>query len=116
MAEGEIAEKKGGKIEELLNEMKAEGIGGGLMRKDGVVIKSTIALPDVAPELISRCSNISETLMEKIKDKQKESEISFTGGTIVAVPMKNYIFYGVAKSKDEKRKIIEYSQKAQGVV
>lgn len=116
MAEGEIAEKKGGRIEELLNDMKTDGIAGGLMRKDGVVVKSTVALPDVAPGMISRCSNIAEALMEKTNDSQKESEISFTGGTIVSVPMKKYIFYGIAKNKEEKVKVIEYSKKARSVV
>jgi len=112
----EIAEKKGGRIEEILNEMKAEGIGGALVRKDGVVIYSTVALPDVAPGLIARCSNISDALMSKIQDTQKENEITFSNGTIVAVPMKKFIFYGVAKTKDEKRKILEYSKKALNVI
>ncbi|NYZ77593.1 hypothetical protein H0O02_04760 [Candidatus Micrarchaeota archaeon] len=112
----EIAEKKGGKIEEILNEMKAEGIGGALARKDGVIIHSTIALPDIAPGLITRCANISEAIMARMKNSQKEIEIAFANGTIVAVPMKNYIFYGIAKSKDEKRKVLEYSKKAGSVI
>lgn len=116
MAEGEIAEKKGGRIEDLLNQMKTEGIGGGLIRKDGVVVKSTVALPDVAPGLIARCSNISDALLQKTKNSTKEVEIAFANGTIVSVPMKNYIFYGIGKSKEEKRKILEYSQKARSVV
>ena len=114
--QGEIAERKSGKIEEILNEMKTEGIGGALVRKDGVVIHSTVALPDAAPGLIARCSNISDALMAGMKNSQKEVEISFSGGTIVSVPMKNYIFYGIAKSKEEKKKVLEYSQKALGVV
>lgn len=112
----EIAEKKGGKIEELLNEMKAEGIGGALIRKDGVIIYSTVALADVAPGLIARCSNIADAIMGKMKNMEKEAEISFTDGTIVVVPMKNLLFYGVAKSKEEKRRVLEYSQKAMKIV
>ncbi len=112
----EIAEKKGGKIEEILNEMNAEGIGGALIRKDGVMVHSTVALADVAPGLIARCSNISEALMSRMKNSSKEIEISFMNGTLVAVPMKNFIFYGIAKSKEEKRKILDYSLKAKQVV
>ena len=47
---------------------------------------------------------------------EKEAEISFTDGTIVVVPMKNLLFYGIAKSKKEKRKVLEYSQKAMKIV
>lgn len=116
MAGGEITEKKGGQIEALLNEMKNEGIGGGLIRKDNVVIKTTMALSEIAPGLIARTSNISEALMEKVKNTHKEAEISFANGTLVSIPMKNYIFFGIAKTKEEKKRIIEYAKKATSVI
>lgn len=112
----EIAEKKGGKIEEILNEMKNEGIGGALIRKDGVVVHSSIALSDIAPGMLARCSNISESMLGTFKNTQKEVEIAFTGGTVVLVPMKTFVFCGIAKSKDEKRKIVDYSKKAMGII
>ncbi len=110
MPEG-ITEKKEGKIEELLDEMKNEGIVGALLRRDGVVVYSTVALSDVAPSLMARCFNISEAIMERMKNTQKEVEITLENTTIVLVPIKNFIFCGIAKSKDEKRRIIEYSKK-----
>lgn len=115
MAE-EIAEEKGSELEDVLNRMKAEGIGGGLLKKDGTAVYSTIALQDVVPSVIATSSNISDALLQRVKNEQSEVEITFSSGILVMSPMGQYIFFGVAKTKEEKKKILEYSQLARRVI
>jgi hypothetical protein len=106
-----VAESKLAEIEKLLNEMKETGVGGGLIRKDGIVIKTTMAVDEVASTVIARSANISDALLQKDGDKQKEVEIGLDGKTLVIVPMGNYFFFGMAKSKEEKITALDYSRK-----
>ncbi len=110
------AEEKGSELEDILNRMKAEGIGGGLLKKDGTLMYSTIALQEVVPSIIATSSNISDALLQRMKNEQREVEITFSNGIIVMSPMNQYIFFGVAKTKEEKKKIVEYSQLARRVI
>ena len=110
------AQEKGSELEDILNRMKAEGIGGGLLKKDGILVYSTIALQDVVPSIIATSSNISDALLQRMKNEQREIEITFSNGIIVMSPMNQYIFFGVAKTKEEKKKILGYSQLARRVI
>lgn len=111
------SESKLVQIEEILNRMKEEnGIGGGLVRLDGVIMKSTMALPEETPMLISRTANISDAIMREVKDAQKEAEIAIGTDTLVIVRIDKHFFFGLAKSKDEKKVIIEYAKKIESVL
>lgn len=103
-------------IENILNKMKESGIGGGVIRKDGVLIKSTVALGDVAPTVIARAVNISDAMMQKEGNKQKEVEVSFEGQTVVMVPIGAYVFFGITKTNEEKKEVLEYSRKIESVL
>ncbi|MEM3075921.1 MAG: hypothetical protein QW590_03790, partial [Candidatus Bilamarchaeaceae archaeon] len=96
--EGKLTE-----IEKVLNKMKNAGIPGGLVRSDGVLIKATIALGDVGPTIIARAANISDAMLRREGNTQKEVEIGFEKYTIVIVPISTYIFFGIAKTKEEKK-------------
>ncbi len=112
-----LSESKLAHIGEILNKMKEEvGVGGGLMRLDGVLIKSTIALPETMPMLISRAMNVSDAIMREVNDFQKEAEIAIDKDTIVIMRVGAYLFFGLAKSKEEKKAVIEYAKKAESVL
>jgi hypothetical protein len=99
-------------LEAILNEMKDKGIGGAVVRVDGVQVCSTIALNDLSAGLLASVSNVSDALMQKMKDSQKELEMSFGGLILVMVPVNDHIFCGMVKSREEKKTVLEYAQKA----
>ncbi len=99
-------------LEALLNEMKEKGIGGAVVRVDGVQVCSTIPLNDVSAGLLASVSNVSDALMKRMKDQQKELEISFEGLILVMVPINNHLFCGMIKDREEKGTVLEYAEKA----
>jgi len=101
-----------GELEAILNEMKDKGIGGAVIRVDGVPVASTIALSDMSSGLLSSVANASDALMKRMDDRQKEIEVSFDGLILVMIPLKNHIFCGMVKDREEKKVVSEYAQKA----
>ena len=101
-----------GELEALLDEMKGKDIGGAVVRVDGVQVCSTIPLTDVSARLLASVSNASDALMKRMKDQQKELEVSFEGLILVMVPINNHIFCGMIKSREEKDIVLEYAEKA----
>ena len=102
----------GAQLEALLNEMKGKGYGAAVVQVDGVVVYSTIALNDLSSSLISSVANVSDAIMKRMDDSQKEVEISFGDLILVMIPMKNHVFCGMVKDREEKKVIVEYAQKA----
>ncbi len=102
----------GAELEALLNEMKDKGIGGAIVSNEGVAIQSTIALNDVSAGLISSVANVSDALLKRMDDSQKEIEVSFGGLFLIMVPVKGHIFCGLVNDREEKKIIVEYAQKA----
>ncbi|MBD3210111.1 hypothetical protein GF318_01900 [Candidatus Micrarchaeota archaeon] len=101
-------------MEDILNEMKERGIGGAVVQLDGTIVHSTIALNDVSAGLISSVSNVSDAIMKRSGDVQKEVEVSFGGGLIlVMVPVKKHIFCGMIKNRENKKEVLEYARQAQ---
>ncbi|MFH0737502.1 MAG: hypothetical protein V1827_02305 [Candidatus Micrarchaeota archaeon] len=101
-----------GELETILNEMKGKGIGGAVIRVDGVAVASTIALDDTGSSLLSSVANASDALMKRMDDRQKEIEVSFDGLILVMIPLKNHVFCGMVKDREEKKVVSEYAQKA----
>jgi hypothetical protein len=99
-------------VEEILNEMKEKGIGGAVVRSDGTIVHSTIALNDLSAGILSSISNMSDAIMKKSGDKQKEMEIVFEGLILVMVPVKNHVFCGMIKSRENKAEVLAYAEKA----
>ncbi len=96
--------------------MKAEGIGGGLLKKDGTLVYSTVPLQDIVPSIIATSSNISDAVLQRMKNEQSEVEITFSNGIFVISPLGSYLFFGIAKTKDDKKRILDYAQLAKRVV
>ncbi len=105
-----------GELEAILNEMKGKGIGGAVVRSDGVAVASTIALNDLSAGLLASVANMSDALMKRMDDSQNEVEISFDGLLLVMVPIKNHVFCGLIKDREEKKIVAEYAQKAKAYV
>jgi len=101
-----------GELEMLLNELKGKGIGGAIVRVDGVPVTSTMAINEISAGLISSVANISDALMKKNDDRQKELEITFDDQTLVMVPVNNHIFCGMVKEKEDKKIVMEFAERA----
>jgi hypothetical protein len=99
-------------IETILNEMKGKGVGGALLRIDGVPVHSTLALSELSNGLIASLTNVSDAIMKKMDDRQKQMELAFENSVLVIIPMGNYIFCGMVRTKEEKRLVLEYAEKA----
>jgi len=101
-----------GELETLLEEMKGQGMGAAVIRMDGVVVHSTLALNDVSASLISSITNITKAMMEKMDDQQAELEITFDTALYLIVPGKENVFLAMLKSREEKKKALEYAKRA----
>jgi hypothetical protein len=101
-------------IEEILNQMKQNGITGAVIRKDGVVMNSTVALS--APAIISSLANISDAILQKEHEHQKELEIAFNNLILVVVPVKNCYFCGMVKERAQKKLVRDYAEQASAVL
>jgi predicted regulator of Ras-like GTPase activity (Roadblock/LC7/MglB family) len=99
-------------VEDILNEMKEKGIGGVVVRVDGVPVASTIALKDSDASLFASVANVADAIMKKGNDQPKELEVSFDGLILVMIPVKGHLFCGMIKDREEKKTVQEYAQKA----
>jgi len=103
----------GAELEAILGEMKEKsGIGGAIVRADGVTVNSTIALNEMSSGLLASVANVSDAIMKKMEDQQKDIEVSMDGLILVIIPMKNHIFCGIVNDRDQKKIVVEYAQKA----
>ena len=103
-------------LEALLNEMKEKGYGGAVVQVDGTVVHSTIALNELSSGLLSSVTNVSDAILKRMDDQQKEVEVSFGGLILVMVPLKSYIFCAMVKDREEKKIVLEYAQRARALV
>ncbi|MBU0532566.1 hypothetical protein KKB44_03670 [Candidatus Micrarchaeota archaeon] len=103
-------------VEAILNEMKEKGIGAAVVQVDGTIVHSTIALNNLSAGLLASICNISDAIMKKMNDKQKEVEVSFGGLILVMVPMNNHIFCGMIKNRESKKEVLEYAEKAKALI
>jgi len=101
-----------GELDAVLNEMKGKGVGGAVVRVDGVTVASTVALSDMSSGLISSVANTSDAMMKRMDDRQREVEVAFDGLILVMIPLKNHVFCGLIKDRDEKKIVQEFAQKA----
>ncbi|MCI0503622.1 hypothetical protein L0Y65_02815 [Candidatus Micrarchaeota archaeon] len=101
-----------GELDAILSEMKGKGIGGAVVRVDGVAVASTIALNDLSSGLLASVANMSDAMMKRLDDRQKEMEVAFDGLILVMIPLKNHVFCGMIKDREEKRIVQEYADKA----
>ncbi len=102
----------GEEIETVLNEMKEKGIPGAVIRTDGVTLHSTLALNENTATILAALSELTNSVMKKMGDSQKNSEITFDNSILIVVPQKNYVFCGLIKNRDDKKIVLEYAEKA----
>ncbi len=105
-----------GELEAILNEMKGKGIAAAVVRIDGVSVASTIALNDVSSGLLASVANVSDAMMKRMEDTQREVEISFGTGMLYMVPMKNHVFCALIKDREEKKTVVDYALKAKAYI
>jgi len=90
-------------VENALNELKSKGIECAIIRKDGILIYSTLNLDESAPNVIASMANVTNELMRKNSDVQKEIEVSIDGVYFVVIPIKDYFLCSVVKERDAKK-------------
>ncbi len=112
MAE-ETTEQESPEMEKILSEMRDVGINGAIVRKDGVLMHSTIALNDMGASMLASVCNVSDALVKRVNDEQKDMEIVFGDQILVLVPLGNYIFVGSIKDRENKTTVLEFAKKAE---
>ena len=103
-------------IEDVLNDMKNAGIPGALVRSDGIVIYSTLALNDMNAKVVASIANISDALIKKFDDNQKDLEIALDNGIFVMYPIKSHLFCGMIQDREQKKTVMDYAEKAKALL
>lgn len=96
----------------VLDEMKAQGISGAILRKDGILIHSTFAVTDTGAGLLASVANTADALVQKSKDKAQETEIAFGNLILIILPLNDFLFCGAIKSREEKPALRQFAEKA----
>lgn len=91
-----------GEIESVVNELKTKGIASTLIKVDGLMVYSTLAMNDLNSGLLSSLVNTSDALLKRMDDSQKELELAYQSSILFAIPMKNHIFCGLLNNREEK--------------
>ena len=97
---------------ELLDEMNSKGITGAIVRKDGIIVHSTFSVSDSAASMLATVSNTSDAILKRIKDKPQETEIAFGNLIILVIPIKEYLFCGAMKSREQKQPVRQFAERA----
>jgi len=97
-----------------LEEMKAAGISGALVRKDGILIHSTFAINETGAGLLASVQNVSDALLKGEKDEANETEIAFGNLILVIVPVDDFLFCGAIKERDQKTIVRKYARLIKG--
>ncbi|MBS3067715.1 hypothetical protein J4450_03365 [Candidatus Micrarchaeota archaeon] len=103
-------------VDDLLAEMRNNGITGAVVRNDGILISSTISLSESGASTFASLSNVCDALLKTLKDTQREIEISAGGLFLVLLPVGSYLLCGVVKSRDQKKMLKEYADKLKQIV
>ncbi len=105
-----------GEIETLLNDLKSKGIASTLVRVDGVMVHSTLAMNDLNSGLLSSLSNTSDALLKRLDDSQKEFELAYQSSILFAVPLKNHVFCGLLNNREEKTIFRSYADQIKAYI
>jgi outer membrane biosynthesis protein TonB len=100
----------------VLEEMKAAGITGAIVRADGILVHSTMPLSDSGAGLVASVSNVTDALMKKADDAPKEIEVSFQNQILVIIPIEGYLFVGMVKDREQKKAVRDFAAKARAAL
>ena len=90
-------------MESILNDLKTKGIECALVRKDGVLVYSTLTLDETTPDIIASFCATSDELVRRTNDRQREIEVSLGGIFFVMVPFNEFILCGAVKDREMKK-------------
>lgn len=102
--------------QQLLESLKGLGIGSVLVRKSGGLVYSTVQIEDVVANTLASLGKVTETLLKRTGDEQKELEITADNDLIVIIPVKSHFLCGILKSRDQKKTLREYAAKLKAVI
>lgn len=102
--------------QEILDDMKKEGINGAIIRKDGILIYSTFAITDTGALMLSNVANIPDALLQRIEDQAKETEIAYGALIMLIIPVHDYYYVGAIKSREQKAAVRKFAERAKSVL
>lgn len=105
-----------GQEEQIIQELQGKGIAAALVRKDGILIASTIGFEEGAQNVISSISSITEELMLNVSDSQKEIEINIDSSFFVIVPVNSFLLCGLVKDRELKKELREAAEQLKAIV
>jgi hypothetical protein len=100
----------------LLEEMKAQGITGAIVRNDGIIIHSTMAITDAGAGFLSSTANVAQAMMKRAGDTPREIEVAFGNMILVLIPVGSHVFCGAVKSRDQKKNVREFAERAKAIL
>jgi len=103
-------------IDDILTDMKNNGLNAAIIRNDGILISSTIQLNESNASIISLLTNVSDAILKGIGDKQKEIEISMEGMYLIIISLGNHILCGIIKNREEKKNLRYYADKIKQIL
>jgi hypothetical protein len=109
-------EKKKIEIESMLNASKSKGIETSLIRKDGILIHSTVTLDETLPNIVSSIANITDELMKQSKDNQKEIEVTIDNVYFVIIPVKEYLLCSPVTDRELKKELRALAEQVKGII
>ncbi|MBI2080046.1 hypothetical protein HYT84_04735 [Candidatus Micrarchaeota archaeon] len=92
-------------LEGILQDLKSKGLEVAIIRKDGVLVRSSISMDEVTPNVIASLVNVSDAMFKEIEEEQKELEATFDGLYFVMIPIKTFILCGLVRQRDQKKEL-----------
>ncbi|MBI5222844.1 hypothetical protein HY990_00315 [Candidatus Micrarchaeota archaeon] len=94
-------------IDSLLNQLKSKGIESALVRVDGVLVQTTMALNDSSVSLLTGLFTSSDALCKRLGDSQKQIQLSLGDSLLIIVPLKNHFLCGLIKNPEDRKYVVE---------
>jgi len=98
-------------VDDVLSEMKSAGIEGAVIRNDGVLVSSTMALEEGGAKLISSFNNVIDAMLRSVDDSQREVEISVDSKFLMIIPMRQHMLCGVLSKREKKDELRGYADR-----
>jgi hypothetical protein len=105
-----------GQEEQVMQELQGKGIAAALLRKDGVLVSSSIGFEEGAQNIIASISNITEEMMLEVADSQKEVEINIDNSFFVIVPVNNFLLCGLVKERELKKELRDAAEQLKRIL
>ncbi len=109
-------ERKKNDIENLMNSMKSKSVESALIRKDGILIHSTLTLDETVPNIVASLANVTDELMKQAGDSQREIEITLDNIYFVIIPIKEYVLCSPVNERELKKELRDLAERVRAII